>query len=86
MLQGVPATPATDHHPQLPLPLADGHDRPDGTTHPGASEKGLLHQSRLDLANVECIDSSFQDALLRNAPPVTPSPQRSAGKERRRMW
>jgi hypothetical protein len=35
-----------------PFHPAFGHDQPDGTTHPGASEKGLLHQSCLDLANV----------------------------------
>jgi hypothetical protein len=48
----VPATPATDQHQELPLSLSNGNNRPDGTNHPGTSEKGLLYQGRLDLANV----------------------------------
>jgi uncharacterized membrane protein YraQ (UPF0718 family) len=47
-----PAAPATDHHQELPFSPSDSNNRPDGTTYPGASEKGLLHQGRLDLANV----------------------------------
>ena len=35
-----------------PFHAAFGHDRPDGATHPGTAEKGLLHQGRLDLVNV----------------------------------
>jgi hypothetical protein len=48
----VPVAPSADHYPELSLPPSDGDHRPHGTTHLGASEKGLLHKSCLDLADV----------------------------------
>lgn len=51
-LHGIPAPAPTDHHPQLPLLPADGHNPPQRTTHLCRAEEGLLHERRLDLANI----------------------------------
>ncbi len=47
----VMATP-TDHHPQLLLPPADRDHRPQETTDLRRAEEGLIHKSRLDLADI----------------------------------
>jgi alpha-beta hydrolase superfamily lysophospholipase len=39
-------------NPQLPLPFADGHHRPEGTTDSHRAEEGLVPQGRLDLVDI----------------------------------
>src|SRR6266536_4320151 len=51
-LHGVPAAPPTDHHQQLTFSPSDRDHRPHGTTHLRRAEEGLLHQGRLDLADI----------------------------------
>jgi len=49
---GVPAAPAPDHHPQVSLPPADRDHRPQRATDLGGAVEGLLHERRLDLADI----------------------------------
>ena len=44
----VPAAPASDHHPQVPFPPADGDHRPQRATHLCRAEEGLFRESRLE--------------------------------------
>ncbi len=85
-LHAVPVAPATDHHPELPLPPSDRDHWPHGTTDLCRSEKGLIPQGRLDLADIRRLHLSLLSrlAVARRAP-ITPSPQRSAGEEPRRV-
>jgi hypothetical protein len=41
-LHGIPATPSTDHGPQLPLPPADRDHWPQGATDLRRAEEGLI--------------------------------------------
>src|SRR5437763_7302984 len=80
-LHGIPATPAPDHHPQLPFPPADGDDRPPGTPDPGGAVEGLLHERRFDLADIRCL---HRPLLSRRAPFIR-SPRQTALEELRRV-
>jgi hypothetical protein len=84
----VPAAPATDHHQEAPLSPVSRPQSDRWDNSPGCFPERLVPPGSRFLWRtlVDSIDSSFPDALLRDAPPITPSPQRSAGKERRRVW
>jgi hypothetical protein len=44
--------PATDHRQELALAPPDGNDDPDGAEYSRTSEKGLIDQCRLNLADI----------------------------------